>query len=222
MNFEEAFTDWLDKDIPFESVDPEAKWHQIVRYADRYVNLVETGTAQGVTTEKLAEYYDRVWTIELAEDYYYAARERLKQYNYIKQYLGSSATLLQEVVDEINGPAVYFLDGHYSGPGTGQDENIDTPDTPIMKELEILAKSEHPNVIIIDDARLFKGQEHHDERFAQYPSFEEIEEIVATLPVESKVYRELDAFIVEPLVSRPKRLQMGLKAVPKSTKVKGR
>ena len=219
--YKESFDQWLDKEIPFESVDPEAKWHQMCRYSSRYINFVETGTAHGVTTEVVAKFYPRVWTIELAEDYYTSAMARLGKYSHVKQLLGSSAARLQEVVDEINGPAVYYLDGHYSGPGTGQDNDIDTPDTPIMNELEILAEQPHPNVIIIDDARLFKGEEHHDERFAQYPDFGTIESLVESLPVESKVYRELDAFIVEPLKPRPERKLMSAGFVPPTTRIQG-
>jgi len=227
MNFEKVFKGWIDRDIPFESVDPEAKWHQIIRYATRYVNLVETGTAQGVTTEVLAKFYKRVWTIELARDYYDAAQVRLGQYPHVKQILGSSATCLQDVVDEVAGPAVYFLDGHYSGPGTGQDFDIDTPDIPIMKELEILAKEKWPNVIIIDDARLFKGQEHYDKlgkllgRSPEHPSFEDLQEVVKSLPTESYIYRELDSFIIEPLKPRPERADIHASFVPRTTKVQG-
>lgn len=198
MNFQHSFEEWLEKDIPFESVDPEAKWHQIVRYADQYENVVETGTAQGVTTGVLAAHFKKVWTIELREEYYNTARVTLKDIKNVKMVKGSSAQKLLDVIKQVNAPAVYYLDGHYSGPGTGQDFNIQTPDTPILVEMEALSRSKYNNVVIIDDARLFKGQEWNDHRFAQYPDLETLGEIVDRFKVPSTIWRELDAFIVEP------------------------
>lgn len=201
LKFKHEYDLWLGEDIPFESVSPEVKWHQLIRYSDRFDYLVETGTALGVTTEVLANYFQKVWTIELSEDYFRGAKVRLDVLDNVKMLLGSSASVLVSVLRELNelGPAVFFLDGHYSGPGTGQDYTLDTPDTPVVQELSLLADSVLPNVVIIDDARIFKGEEWSDERFDQYPSRKTLEEIVSRFKVPSLLRRELDSFIVEPV-----------------------
>ena len=198
MNYLSSYLDWEGEVIPFESIDAEAKWFQLVRYAEDFNVAVETGTALGHTTEVLAENFSRVWTIELSPAYFEGASHRLEGIDNITMLLGSSSTLLKGIIEELDQPALFYLDGHYSGPGTGQDFDIDTPDTPVLLELEALADSFYSNVIIIDDARIFKGEEWHDERFAQYPSRKELENIVDSFRVPSYLYRELDAFIIEP------------------------
>ncbi len=197
-NFKRFFDLWVDKEIPFISVDPEAKWHQLLRYSDKYNNFVETGTATGVTTELVSKFYKSVYTVELSTAYYSVAKNRLGKYNHVHQYLGSSASVLKDIVSSLTAPAVFYLDGHFSGEGTGRDLTISTPDTPVVLELESIAKSKYENIVIIDDARLFEGEEWHSEEFAQYPSFEELRDISKTFHYKNKIYRELDAFIIEP------------------------
>lgn len=50
-----------------------------------------------------------------------------------------------------NALILFWLDAHYSGAGTarGFDE------TPILEEMQVIRKRHQPDVILIDDARLF-------------------------------------------------------------------
>jgi hypothetical protein len=55
-------------------------------------------------------------------------------------------------VRQLQEPALFWLDGHYSGVDTGKDEL----DTPVSAELEaILGSPVKGHVILIDDARCF-------------------------------------------------------------------
>lgn len=116
--------------------------------------FVETGTYLGLTTEFLAPHFEKCFTIEIDEDLYKRAKDRLKDFKNVQVIHGSSDTSLPKVLNQINGPALFWLDAHYCGGTTGRREL----DTPIKQELvEIF---EHPiknHVILIDDARLFIG-----------------------------------------------------------------
>ena len=162
-------TDWHEqsKSNGPTGVDHNLKQELVVDFGVKYDihTLVETGTAQGDLTACAAlNHYDLVHTIEMQQEYYDFAKAKLSRFPYVFCHLGNSSDILPKIVAELDGAsAVYFLDAHYSGPGTAQGD----VDTPIMCELGAIGKGK--NVIIIDDARLFNGMAYHDERFADYP-----------------------------------------------------
>jgi hypothetical protein len=144
----------------------------IVAYAERSKidTLVETGTYLGETPLELSGNFNQIITIELDRLMADQARERLKHLTNVTVMEGDSSERLSEALLRSPGPVVAWLDGHYSGPGTARG-NIDTP---IKAELLILFQdvlvTGRRHIILIDDARLFKGGEEHTEEFADYPS----------------------------------------------------
>ena len=131
--------------------------------------LVETGTFQGETIEALRGDFTRLITIELFEPLYAAAREKFRGDTHVEPYLGDSAVLLPGIIRDIPQPIVFWLDGHYSGPGTAH-ENI----CPVLAELDaIFARNREDDIILIDDARLFGWRQ-------GYPSKGNIRSRVAT------------------------------------------
>lgn len=72
------------------------------------------------------------------------------------------------MIRQINQPALFWLDGHYSAGVTAKGEKH----TPIYEELEhILGTQERKHVIIIDDARLFGTD-------PAYPNLEELSDFI--------------------------------------------
>lgn len=131
--------------------------------------FVETGTFRGETVDALRDDFPRLVTIELFEPLYSAACEKFRGDSRIEPLLGDSATLLPEIIRGIGPPIIYWLDGHYSGPGTASG-NI----CPVLAELDaIFARNNPDDIILIDDARLFGWR-------AAYPSKKTIRELVAT------------------------------------------
>lgn len=191
MNYLEEFEEWEGKPIPQSSVPDGVKWHQLLRYSDEYDVAIETGTGGGATTAVLAGTYGEVWSIELSNVQYEKAKRNLANFKNVTLLHGSSTKYLSDVVESVGGPAVYYLDGHYNGYGLEGHET-----TPIARELESIAECDYPNVVVIDDARLFAGEEWHEEG---YPSFALIQLLVSTFQWPSKVFRERDAFVIEPL-----------------------
>lgn len=114
--------------------------------------LVETGTYYGDMVEAMKDSFDRIYSIELSRELYGKARERFKGATRIELICGDSGVELRNVVSKLDQPALFWLDGHYSGGDTAKGDK----DTPIYEELnQILDAPDLGHVIIIDDARCF-------------------------------------------------------------------
>ena len=60
------------------------------------------------------------------------------------------------MINTSNGRILFWLDGHYSGEGTGGCDEV----CPIIAELRLIAQSKRKDhCILIDDARLFIGED---------------------------------------------------------------
>lgn len=130
--------------------------------------LVETGTYLGDMVEAMKSEFDKIYSIELSQALYEQARLRFKNADNIEIIQGDSGIVLERLVGEINKPALFWLDGHYSGGLTAKGEK----ETPIYKEIQhILNAPDAKHVIIIDDARCF-GE------LPDYPSIEELQQYV--------------------------------------------
>lgn len=117
--------------------------------------FIETGTHLGDTLAYIAHDKSVMCTsIELADSYYQAAMQRFASYANVTLLQGDSGTVLLEFVRTLHAPALFWLDGHYSGGITARGEL----DTPVSVELQAILDSPIKNhVILIDDARCFDG-----------------------------------------------------------------
>lgn len=117
--------------------------------------FIETGTHLGDTLAYIAQQKSvHATSIELDETYYRAAKQRFIGYSNVTMLQGDSGKLLPELVYRLQTPALFWLDGHYSGGDTGKGEL----DTPVSVELDaILGLPVKGHVILIDDARCFDG-----------------------------------------------------------------
>jgi hypothetical protein len=116
--------------------------------------FVETGTFRGETTLALREVVDRCITIELDPALHEAAQRKFAGKDGIELMHGESGDLIPEVLATLDEPALFWLDAHYSGPGTARG----IEDSPILRELDAVLR--HPikdHIVIIDDAREFVG-----------------------------------------------------------------
>jgi hypothetical protein len=126
------------------------KWQRMTGYR----LFVETGTFLGETTLALAGVFDRCWTVEIDRALYEPAAARFGGHANITALHGDSQALMPEILKQVDAPAIFWLDGHYSRANTGRGAT----DTPIVSELTRIF--EHPireHVILIDDARDFLG-----------------------------------------------------------------
>lgn len=114
-------------------------------------NFVETGTYEGRAAVWAAEHFQKVYTIEFSETFYRETFEKNKHLENIEFIFGDSRNRLEKVVAELNQPALFWLDAHWSGGATyGENDQC-----PLLEELKIISQSTFDNFIFIDDARLF-------------------------------------------------------------------
>jgi hypothetical protein len=168
---EVLFTAEYEKDKNYIPVPHVIKENMIRSYAHKYHLgvFVETGTYLGIMVNALRNDFQKLYSIELSEILYRRAVKIFADDRKINIRLGDSGVVLPQVVAELTEPALFWLDGHYSGGVTGKADI----ETPIMRELEHVFN--HPikkHVILIDDARLFIGER-------DYPTFEGLKNFVA-------------------------------------------
>jgi hypothetical protein len=94
----------------------------------------------------------RAISIELDPTLAEFARVRFGSSPNVEIIIGDSAEALVAVVAGLVGPALFWLDGHYSGGATA-----DSGESPIMAEIDTVLSSEFEHTILIDDVRLFDG-----------------------------------------------------------------
>jgi hypothetical protein len=132
-----------------------AKQKAVRDYGRRFSldTLVESGTYLGEMVDAQRKYFKRIISIELSQSLYESARNKFITYKHINIYQGDSGKLIKEIVANLNMPALFWLDGHYSGGNTAKAD----VETPILSELDAILKTNENHVILIDDARSFLG-----------------------------------------------------------------
>jgi len=120
--------------------------------------FVETGTHMGNTIFAMEPYFQELHTIEIKEEFYDIVKNSYKG-SKINFYLGDSITELNQIVEKLNGNAIFFLDGHWSSGDTGRGEK----DVPLLEELkQIMENFKYSAIVIIDDLRLFGSCPEHE------------------------------------------------------------
>src|ERR1035438_2850030 len=124
-----------------------------------YKYFIETGTYQGETVNNMIPYFDEIYSIELNEPFFNNVKKIFASNDKIKLHLGDSSKVLPDVIKSINGNAIFFLDGHWSGGSTSKGEK----DVPLLEELDtIINDFKYKSIIIIDDYRLFGTKQNED------------------------------------------------------------
>ena len=138
--------------------------------------FVESGLAQGTSALWVSRLFDTVISIEIDGESIVKFKERNPQ-SKARVIEGDSAIEMIDVAVGLSSPALFWLDGH-------SDDY-----TPILSELAAINFSELPNVILIDDWRMF----------GTCPAWPSKEKIIAFVTNGTrKVYDIDDVLIAEP------------------------
>jgi hypothetical protein len=114
--------------------------------------FVETGTYMGDTLWFLREAVPNLVSIEVQPELARLAARRFRKFPRVDVVNGDSALELAAVVKRVDGPCLFWLDGHYSAGMTGRG----VKDCPIFEEIAAIAGlADHEFSIMIDDARCF-------------------------------------------------------------------
>ncbi len=149
------------------------KLRTVREYARRFGTrvLVETGTFEGEMPRKCRDDFTRIVTIELDPGYARRAAHRLRHHAHIEVLQGDSATRLGDVLSTLDPPALFWLDGHWSGGLTARGSK----DTPLAEEIAAIARHRRPgHVILVDDARCLGD--------GDYPTLATLEQLLRAVP----------------------------------------
>ena len=159
----------------FSSPAPQfVKWLVLKNWGGKET-WIETGTYRGETTARLANFSNMVYSIEASPEFAKTAQHKFRDQRKVQILSGLSETQLPGLLKSLSVTERYdvsfWLDGHFSGENTFQGPS----DTPIMQELETIAK--HLNdfslvSVLIDDVRCF------DPSIPEYSSYPEITYLV--------------------------------------------
>ena len=114
-------------------------------------DFIETGTYRGDTAAWAAGHFTRVTTIELAPAYHAAAQARFQAQPKVRALGGESSAVLRELVPTLTGPALFWLDAHWSGLDTAGRET----ECPLLAEITLINAVPGAHAVLVDDARLF-------------------------------------------------------------------
>jgi hypothetical protein len=151
---------------------PHTVKQQTIQYYQNksgYTILVETGTYKGDMVFAQRNHFKKIYSIELSQELFEKAKKRFRRKSNVELRQGNSGEVIATVLKELKEPAIFWLDGHYSGGITAKIHKY----SPIKEELETLAMNNLlQHIILIDDARGFSGEH-------GYPTIEEAKDIVA-------------------------------------------
>lgn len=133
------------------------------------INFIESGTYYGNMVSVVKNLFKKIISIEIYKPLANLNINFFKKNKKIIIIEGDSGSLIPELIDnhDLNN-SLFWLDGHYSGDGTGIGDSY----SPIINELVSILDSSIKNyLILIDDWRLFDGLD--------YPSKNEIYNLLA-------------------------------------------
>ena len=131
--------------------------------------FVETGTYIGDTAMWASAHFSKVYTIEIMAEMSQTATKRAAGIKNINFLVGDSSKVMPTIINELPDNAFFWLDGHYSGQGTGGEEN----ECPVLEEINISSKCKDA-IILIDDARCFYGPPPNPHNASHWPGIADI------------------------------------------------
>jgi hypothetical protein len=156
--------------------------------------FVETGTFNGESCAWAAGYFEKVKTIEAYQPLFEAAVGRFAPHSNVEVIFGSSIDALPAILSNLRAPALFWLDAHWSGEGTGGEDN----ECPLVSELEIILKHRTDHILLVDDARFFLAPPHKPLNPEKWPDFELITRKIRTLSPNAYVVVIEDVIVVTP------------------------
>lgn len=155
-----------------------------------YYNLetfVETGTYKAQTSIWAAGEFKNVITIEGYKPRWEKARAHVAAQHpeiiNIDFVYGDSRHMLRRVLQQIQAPALLWLDAHWCGEGA-QDSHEIGDECPLRQELEAVNLHTYSSdmFILIDDARLFTAPPPYPHDPQQWPTWGEVKRLLERCP----------------------------------------
>jgi len=132
--------------------------------------FVETGTLYGDGVDyALSCGFDRVISIEIEPKLVVKAEQKYKDNNKVEIVHGDSSTVIPEITEFMEEPALFWLDAHFPGADAGICEYTAEQDynrrLPLEAELKAIHKRGKPDVIICDDLWIYEDGDYESGSF---------------------------------------------------------
>jgi hypothetical protein len=128
--------------------------------------FVETGTLRGDGVDYALQYdFDKIYSIEIDDELYDQARIKYQHNDSVEILKGSSSDVLPDLITNISGNILFWLDAHFPGADAGKTtyrhccDNLDyDTNMPLEVELRAIAnrQDQYSDVIVIDDLWLWE------------------------------------------------------------------
>jgi hypothetical protein len=160
--------------------------------------FLETGTFDGRTTKWAAKHFDEVVTIEASEELRRSAMEKHGGLRNVRWVYGDTRTVLRGEVERLAGPAVVWLDSHWSGGATyGKDAEC-----PLLLEIEIVRAAPYEHYLFVDDARLFMAPPPAPHNPDHWPTLTQVVNALTQGPRPLEVLVLEDTFVAVPAAAK--------------------
>ena len=147
--------------------------HDLIVLLARHGDLrtfIETGTYSGNTAAWAASVFDSAITVEASRQMYNEATARFGHVRNLRFVFGDSKSVIPQLLPELPGPTLFWLDAHWSGGPTWGDHD----ECPLLEEIAAIHTSPHPHYILVDDARLFLAPPRAPHKAEQWPTIDRV------------------------------------------------
>ncbi len=157
--------------------------------------FVETGTFRGDTSAAVSPHFEKVYTVELAEELFNNAKARFANVSHVKAIHGSSPEILTSLSSELaNKSVLYWLDAHWcGGPTDGR-----AYECPLIAEIAAIGSLNEQSVVLIDDARLFLAPPPAPHVVESWPMVADVMQALAGLSDKHRLWIINDVFVFAP------------------------
>tara|TARA_S200000501_G_scaffold290196_1_gene275153 strand:+ start:3460 stop:4098 length:639 start_codon:yes stop_codon:yes gene_type:complete len=127
-------------------------------------NFVETGTGKAEVVQTVVEADDtlNIHTIEVIPEIFNKNKINFSYLKDVNWHLGTSFDILPQILPNLKGVALFWMDAHFPGADFGLssygDEKDDDKRLPLKKELETIVENRDTtnDVFVIDDLRIYE------------------------------------------------------------------
>lgn len=134
----------------------------------QYNNFIETGTYLGSTAIWAADYFEKIYTIEIDHEISQRAFYNARSKSNISFIVGDSSIELKNISIALEGSNIYWLDGHWC-----QEVPKVNCECPLINELNSIFPR-ISDIVLIDDARFFMGIVPPPHNPSNWPRIDEI------------------------------------------------
>ena len=127
-------------------------------------NFVETGTGKAEVVQSISKIKSNlnIHTIEIMEEIYNENKISHSYLTNVNWHLGQSSEVMPEILPQLEGNTLFWLDAHFPGADFGLVSYGDEQDfdkrLPLRSELELIVKGRNvsDDIFVIDDLRIYE------------------------------------------------------------------